>query len=261
MKNILETIIDRKKMEVEKSKLEIPVDELKQSAFYKRPAFSLKQFLLDPGKTGIIAEYKRQSPSKGIINDRSTVEDVTRAYYEHGASCLSVLTDKEFFGGTANDLINARFNPLPILRKDFIIDHYQVEEARSMGADVILLIASCLDPGEVRSLAAHAADLQMEVLLELHDESELAHVCSETGIIGINNRNLKTFEVDIDHSMQLAGMLPDGKLKIAESGIHDVETISILRQAGFHGFLIGERFMKEPDPTIAFARFVQQLKN
>ena len=184
---------------------------------------------------------------------------VTMAYTTHGASCLSVLTDSHFFGGNRDDLKKARVNNIPILRKDFMIDEYQVTEAKAMGADVILLIAACLTPARVKELAVFAKKLQLEVLLEIHTQEELQHICDETEIVGVNNRDLKTFTVDINRSIELSKQVPSNKIKIAESGINDVETICIFRQAGFKGFLIGENFMKQPDPTIAFAGFVQQL--
>ena len=257
--NILDTIIEHKKKEVAVAKEKRTEEELMQSELFNRPTFSLKQFLLDETKTGIIAEFKRRSPSKGAINENADVVKVTTAYTEHGASCLSVLTDEYFFGGTTADLKKARVNNIPILRKDFMIDEYQVLEARAMGADVILLIAACLTPERVKELAVFAKKLQLEVLLEIHTEEELQHICDETEIVGVNNRDLKTFIVDINRSIELSKKIPAGKIKIAESGIDDVETICIFRRAGFKGFLIGENFMKQPDPTIAFAGFVHQL--
>ncbi|MDB5277150.1 MAG: trpC [Ferruginibacter sp.] len=257
--NILDTIIAHKKIEVAQTELQTPVQELVQSALYNRPTLSLKQFLLDEIKTGIIAEFKRQSPSRGIINDKAEVVEVTKAYTQYGASCLSVLTDQHFFGGSNNDLIKARVNNIPILRKDFIVDEYQITEAKSIGADVILLIAACLTPQRVEELARFAKNLQLEVLLEIHCEEELQHICSDTEIVGVNNRDLKTFTVDINRSIALSKKIPADKIKIAESGINDIETIGIFKNAGFKGFLIGENFMKQPDPAIAFAHFVQQL--
>jgi len=259
--NILDKIIAHKKIEVAAAKAAVPVDLLKQSVYFERPTFSLKQFLLDETKTGIIAEFKRQSPSKGIINAQADVLEVTTAYTKHGASCLSVLTDEHFFGGTISDLQKARVNDIPILRKDFVIDEYQLVEAKAIGADVILLIAACLTQQRVKQLAAFAKQLQLEVLLEIHNEEELQHICDDTEIVGVNNRDLKTFIVDINRSIELSKKIPADKIKIAESGIHDVETICIFKNAGFKGFLIGENFMKQPDPTIAFAHFVNSLKS
>jgi indole-3-glycerol phosphate synthase len=258
--NILEAIIARKKIEVEERKLFKPVEELRLSEFYVTPTLSLKQFLLDETKTGIIAEFKRRSPSKGSINEDADVVEVTTAYANNGASCLSVLTDELFFGGSTEDLIKARMNEIPILRKDFMIDEYQIEEAKAMGADVILLIAACLTPDEVKRLAAYAKQLGLEVLLELHAEEELEHICNETEIIGINNRDLKTFKVDIERSLRMAEQIPADKIKVAESGISTVENILLFKKHGFKGFLIGENFMKEENPGESFRKFVTALK-
>ncbi len=257
--NILDKIIEQKKVEVAERKIAVSIEQLQQSDFYNRKTFSLKQFLLDETKTGIIAEFKRKSPSKGIINDKVDVADVTKAYTENGASCLSVLTDEIFFGGTTADFEKARANNIPILRKDFIVDEYQIVEARAMGADVILLIAACLTVDEVKRLATFANYIGLEVLLELHGEEELKHICDETVIIGVNNRNLKTFEVDIERSLRMAEKIPANKVKIAESGISTVENILLFKQNGFKGFLIGENFMKEENPGLAFKNFVQKL--
>jgi indole-3-glycerol phosphate synthase len=185
---------------------------------------------------------------------------VTTAYTENGASGLSILTDEKFFGGSNEDLIEARINAIPVLRKDFIIDEYQIVEAKSIGADVILLIAACLAPKEVRRLAAFAKSLGLEVLLELYDENELEHICDETELVGVNNRNLKTFEVNIEQSLKMAEKIPADKIKIAESGINSVDDIVLFKENGFKGFLIGELFMKEADPSIAFAGFVNALQ-
>lgn len=257
--NILDKIIAHKKEEVTQAKTQVSFNALMDTAFYKRPTLSLKQFLLDETKTGIIAEFKRQSPSKGIINAQADVVQVTQAYTQYGASCLSVLTDEYFFGGHNNDVIRARVNNIPILRKEFIIDEYQIAEAKSIGADVILLIAACLTPERVEELALYSKSLQLEVLLEIHQEEELQHICAATEIIGVNNRDLKTFTVDINRSIELSKKIPSDKIKIAESGIDHIETITTFKKAGFKGFLIGENFMKQPDPAIAFAHFVQQL--
>ncbi|HVY73693.1 MAG TPA: indole-3-glycerol phosphate synthase TrpC [Puia sp.] len=258
--DILAQIVAYKKEEVRLRKADSPVSELEQTSLYAGERLSLRKSLLDPSKTGVIAEFKRRSPSKGIIHPDPSVEKITAAYAQFGASAISVLTDGPSFGGSAEDLIRARRNLLPILRKDFTIDEYQIIEARAMGADAILLIAACLEPQVTERLALFAKECGLETLLELHDESELAHVCDAVDIIGINNRDLKTFTVDIDRSMKLAARLPTGKPIIAESGIHDADTVVKLKTAGFNGFLIGELFMKAPDPAIAFASFVDQLK-
>ncbi|HEX9513335.1 MAG TPA: indole-3-glycerol phosphate synthase TrpC [Puia sp.] len=259
--NILDKIIEYKRSEVESARAAQPMAVLEKSPFFARKTLSLKTFLTDPQKTGIIAEFKRRSPSKGVINDQVKVQDVTRGYTAAGASCLSVLTDQHFFGGSPEDLRQARINNIPILRKDFMIDEYQILEAKSMGADVILLIAACLSPAEVKQLAAFAKSLELEVLLEIHNEDELAHICEETELVGVNNRDLKTFTVDVDRSIRLSEKIPAGKLTIAESGISQVATILYLKKAGFSGFLIGENFMKEKDPGAAFGKFVQELKD
>ena len=258
--NILEEIIEYKREEVKSQKSKVKMADLEKRELFSRPVLPLKDFLLDRSKTGIIAEFKRRSPSKGIINPDVDIVEVTKGYAKNGASCLSVLTDAHFFGGSDEDLIKARINNIPILRKDFIIDEYQLVASRSVGADVILLIAACLAPAEVKRLAAFAKNLGLEVLLELHAEEELDHICDDTNIIGINNRNLKTFEVDIERSLRMAEKIPLSKLKIAESGISSVDNILLFKQHGFHGFLIGENFMKAANPTIAFAEFVKQLK-
>lgn len=258
--NILEKIIEHKKTEVAAAKASAPVAELEKQPFFSRPVLSLRASLGDPGKTGIIAEFKRRSPSKGVINDKVSVVEVTNGYAEAGAACLSVLTDRQFFGGASGDLRAARVNTLPILRKDFIIDEYQIVEARAMGADVILLIAACLKPAEVKRLARFAVSLGLEVLLEIHSEEELDHICDVTPLVGVNNRDLKTFTVDVERSIRLSRQIPKDKLLIAESGINRVETIWHMQDAGFHGFLVGEHFMKEENPAIAFASFVKQLK-
>ncbi len=257
--DILEQIINYKRSEVEKRKAAVSVSQLQARPLFRRPTLSLRQSLLDENKTGIIAEFKRRSPSKGNINIGSDVLKVTSAYTRYGASGLSVLTDQHFFGGSDEDLQAARINAIPILRKEFMIDEYQITEARSIGADVILLIAACLRPAEVKRLASFARSLNLEVLLELHGEEELGHICDEAGLIGINNRNLKTFVVDIDRSLRMAERIPVDRIKVAESGISSVKNISLFKHHGFQGFLIGEHFMKEPDPTIAFAEFVKSL--
>jgi len=258
--NILDKIIAHKKLEVVQHRMSVPMQELQSSEYFYRPCLSLQRALQQTGGTGIIAEFKRQSPSKGVINAGADVVQVTGAYAANGAAGLSVLTDKHFFGGSNEDLIAARVHHIPILRKDFIIDEYQIVEAKSIGADVILLIAACLEPGDVKRLAAFAKSIGLEVLLEIHNEQELAHVCGDCDIVGVNNRDLKTFTVDVRRSVDLSEKIPAGKVRISESGISNVHTIGLLKRSGFSGFLIGENFMKEPDPAIAFASFVHLLK-
>jgi indole-3-glycerol phosphate synthase len=260
MKNILDNIVSYKMQEIEKRKRDRPVAFLERQPGFDRKVFSMKKFLRDPEKTGIIAEFKRKSPSKGVINDIALVDIVTAGYVAGGASGISVLTDGPSFGGSTEDLGKARFNALPILRKDFIVEPYQVVETKAMGADMMLLIAACLLPGQTHILAKFARQLGLEVLLEIHEEKELEHLCDEVDVVGINNRDLKTFTVDIDRSIRLAKQLPLHILRVAESGIRDPDTLLAMKAAGFDGFLIGEQFMKSADPTIAFASFVDQLK-
>jgi indole-3-glycerol phosphate synthase len=257
--NILEEIVAYKRTEVEKKKLEMPVAELQQERYFERSTLSLKKYLVHTRKNGIIAEYKRKSPSKGIINNRDSVEAVTNAYTAYGASGISILTDYKFFGGSLDDLMSARDNGLPLLRKDFMIDEYQLIEAKAYGADVILLIAACLSKDEVRSMAESAKKLGLEVLLELHDESELDHICEFVDLVGVNNRNLKTFEVNLEHSVRMAEKIGDGFLKVAESGINSAQDVHYLKEYGFSGFLIGEYFMKQQSPAAAFKEFSYEV--
>ena len=258
--NILETIIAHKKIEVAERNQIISQTSLMQTKNFDRKCFSLIKSLTKENSTGIIAEFKRKSPSKGFINEHADVVEVTTGYTQVGAACLSVLTDTNFFGGSTADLVAARVNNIPILRKDFIIAEYQIAEAKAMGADVILLIAACLTPEEVQTLAIYAVSIGLEVLLELYDESELNHICDETILVGINNRNLKDFKVNIDASLRMAKLIPESKIKIAESGINDAAMIQVFKNAGFKGFLIGEMFMKEANPAEAFNNFVQNIK-
>ena len=259
--NILDTIVAYKKKEIEDRKSACSIASLEQSPFFSRPVFSMKASLLDKSLTGIIAEFKRKSPSKGVINEKADVAKITRAYTEHGASGLSVLTDSKFFGGSFEDFDQARENDIPLLEKDFIVDEFQVIEAKAKGSDLILLIAACLKPAETKRFASLARMIGLEVLLELHAPEELDHICDEVELVGINNRNLKTFEVDIAQSLRMAENIPDDKLKIAESGISKVENIQLFRKNGFSGFLIGENFMKANDPGEEFKKFVHELKS
>ena len=222
---------------------------------------SLKKYILRKDKSGIIAEFKRKSPSKGIINAYADVEKVTIGYMQAGASALSVLTDNNFFGGKNEDLTIARkFNFCPILRKDFTVSEYQIIEAKSIGADAILLIAAVLTKDEIKRFASLAHSLGLEVLLEVHTEQELEKYIPEISLVGINNRNLNTFEVDFENSIRLAQTLPSGVAKVAESGISNPENIIELKQKGFDGFLVGESFMKTAEPEIAAKKFIKMIK-
>ncbi len=263
MSTILDTIIESKRLEIAKRKPLSSIERFRREGFFwEIPNRSLKQSLLAEGSTGIIAEFKRKSPSKGWFKDKELeVEPVVVPYNNLGAAGISVLTDADFFGGDLDDLIQTKvITDVPVLRKDFIIDEWQIAEAKAFGADVILLIAACMSPDDTRRLALFARTIGLEVLLEIHNEEELGHICDEIDLVGVNNRNLKNFEVDIDISLQLINKIPTGMPAVAESGISNVETIVTLREAGFRGFLIGETFMKEPDPAIAFAEFVERLK-
>ncbi|OOG16543.1 indole-3-glycerol phosphate synthase [Sphingobacterium sp. CZ-UAM] len=258
---ILDKIIERKRIEVEKSKAQVSAEELLNYPYFSVACLSLRESILDREKTGIIAEYKRASPSKGDINSTAKVEDVVKAYEEAGASAVSVLTDGEFFKGNLEDLSKARETiNIPILRKEFIVDKYQITEAKAYGADVILLIAACLKKEEVQEFAAYAHQIGLNVLLEVHNEQELLdNLFDDIDAIGVNNRNLKDFTVDLQHSYDLLDKIPSEYIKVSESGISDPKTIKALKKAGFQSFLIGENFMKTTDPGKAIKDFVKEI--
>lgn len=259
--NILEKIIAHKREEVAKRKSLYPVKLLEQSIYYETPTVSMRKYLRRPDKSGIIAEFKRRSPSKGDINMYASVERVTIGYMQAGASALSVLTDEHFFGGKHEDLTEARRNNFcPILRKDFVIDEYQVIEARSIGADVILLIAECLDAKEVKHLSALAHELGMEVLLEIHHPEQLDKMSTDIDLVGVNNRDLTTFVVDIQHSVDAYSAIPSGVVAISESGISDPRHIVELKEVGYEGFLIGEYFMQNDDPAQQAREFIERIR-
>lgn len=258
---ILDKIIAHKKEEVKKRKALSSVKQLEQSVYFTTSCISLKQALLDESKSGIIAEFKKKSPSKGIINKDALVEQTTTGYVKAGASALSVLTDTEFFGGTNEDVSAARkFNHAPVLRKDFMIDEYQIIEAKSIGADVILLLANVLSPKEIRDFARMAKSLGMQSLLEIREKDELKAICPEVDAVGINNRNLKDFSVNVNQSFELSELIPKEFIKISESGIDSAKKIHDLRKAGFKGFLIGETFMKHKQPEVACAELIRSLR-
>jgi len=251
---ILDKIIERKREEIAVSKSQTSLEQLKSSELFERKNYSLKESIKN--KSGIIAEFKRQSPSKGIINNNVQPLEIASAYESFGASGISILTDKDFFGGSFEDILKVRNHiNIPILRKDFMIDEYQFYEAKSIGADVILLIAACLSPDQVQEFTELAHQLDMEVLLEIHTEEELKHFNSEIDLVGINNRNLKDFKVDLQHSVQLKDQLPKDTLSVAESGIYALEDFKFLKEKGFDGFLMGEYFMRNPNPAKAFEEF------
>jgi indole-3-glycerol phosphate synthase len=259
--NILDKIIEQKRKEVEERKALYPTRLLEQSIYFSSPVVSLKKYVQRKDKSGIIAEIKRKSPSKGVINPHVSIERTSIGYMQAGASALSILTDKEFFGGTNDDLTVARkFNYCPILRKDFTIDEYQVVEAKSIGADAILLIAAVMTPARVKELATFAHTLGLEVLLEVHDEEELtSNLDAPVDLMGVNNRNLKNFEVSIDVSKRLSPLMPAGIVKVSESGISDPNTIVELRKHGYEGFLMGENFMKNSRPEGTAKEFIDTL--
>ncbi len=259
---ILDKIIAFKKKEVAKIKADVPVEKLVKSPLFQRDPLSLRKSLMEKGSTGIIAEFKRQSLSKGIINDKTTIEEVTEGYLDANVAAQSILTDTSFFGGTMVDLMQARTinNSKPILRKDFIVDGFQIVEAKAIGADVILLIATCLTKEELKNYGKLAEDLGMEVLYEVHTQEDLDKIELSNKIVGINNRNLKTFEVDLEHSMALANQIPDDCVKVSESGLSDPRIVTGLKDIGFKGFLIGESFMKTENPGEACEAFISQIR-
>ncbi|RWW91895.1 indole-3-glycerol phosphate synthase TrpC [Flavobacterium cerinum] len=259
---ILETIKQQKKKEVEERKSLYPIKLLEKSIYFETQCVSLKSYISNEKYSGIIAEFKRKSPSKGNINLYADAEKVTLGYMQAGASALSVLTDETFFGAKKQDLLMARkLNYCPILRKDFIIDEYQIVESKAMGADTILLIAKMLSPTIINQFTDFAHLLGMEVLLETHTETEiLENINTTADLVGINNRNLNTFEVDIENSIRLAEMLPKTIVKIAESGIESAGVIKELKNNGFSGFLIGEYFMRDSDPATKCAELIKELK-
>ena len=259
--NILDKIVTRKKEEVASAKAKITIKDLEKTSNFNRETYSLNDFLTDPSKSGIIAEFKRKSPSKGIINDKVSVEEVTKGYAAAGASALSVLTDHDFFMGHDDDLIAARaVNQIPVLRKDFMIDEYQIVEAKALGADIILLIAACLTPYEILNFAKLAKSLGLSTLLEVHNREELDRSLNPyLDVVGVNNRNLKDFTVSIETSLSLAEIIPAEFLKISESAISNPKTIKMLKKVGFDGFLIGENFMKTDNPGEAMQEFVKQI--
>lgn len=259
--NILDKIIADKRKEVALRKQLIPVSQLEQSVLFDRKSPSLAQALRD-SDTGIIAEHKRRSPSKQVINHNLNVQDVATGYESAGACGMSVLTDGKYFGGSLDDLLLARASSnFPLLRKEFMIDEYQILEAKAYGADVILLIAAVLSQSEIRSLSEFAKTLRMDVLLEVHNLEELQKsIMPSLDMLGVNNRNLKTFEVSLDISKTLSEEIPDEFVKVSESGISTIEAIKELRPFGYQGFLIGENFMKTDDPGTSATEFIHKLR-
>lgn len=259
--DMLDKIIADKILEVQVQKQKVPVGSLENLPLFKRPTLSLRDQLTGSGTGGIIAEFKRKSPSRGLINKKADPVNISEGYVQAGASGLSVLTDTKYFAGSREDLIRVReANQCPILRKDFMIDAYQVLEARAWGADVILLIAAVLKKDEVRDLSALASSLGLEVLLEVHEESELDVLNENIDVVGVNNRDLKRMVTDVNISIDLSEKIPADFLKISESGISDPDTILELMDYGYNGFLIGEYFMQHTDPANACKRLIDDLQ-
>ena len=258
--NLLDKIIIDKRREVKLKKSIIPVSQLEASVLFNSRTYSMSK-LIKNSPIGIIAEYKRRSPSKDIINNNHSVEDVVLGYQNAGACGISVLTDGKYFGGSLDDLLLAKAAiNIPLLRKEFIIDEYQILESKAHGADVILLIASVLTRQEIKNLSEFGQSLGLEILLEVHNLEELEKsILPSLDLIGVNNRNLKTFEVNLDYSKQLASKIPDEFVKISESGISSAEVVKELQQFGYQGFLIGEHFMKTKNPGEAAANFIKQV--
>lgn len=261
MLNILEEIVVFKRTEISLRMTHYPESKWENTPEYVRKCFSLKEFLRKENASQIIAEFKRQSPSKGIINNKAGVVETTRGYAQAEASGISILTDKKFFGGSVQDLQISRAGlEVPILQKDFILTTYQITEAKGAGADVILLIAAILTEGQIRELSRFAQELGMEVICEVHNEKELQKALVPTvDIIGVNNRDLRTFRTNLEIAKNLANKIPSEFLKIAESGIEKVEDIVMLREFGYEGFLIGESFMQNEKPSAVLAEWVQNL--
>jgi len=258
--SILDDILASKAREICERKSITSVGMLCGTPLFKRTAHSLKTILAELDRPGIIAEFKRRSPSKGWINRDACAEYVTSGYSKAGAAGVSILTDGAFFGGSPDDVTRSRSSvKCPILRKDFIIDEYQIFEAKAMGADVVLLIAAALSDSQIRNLVARSHDIGLEVLFEVHSELELRRVVPDIDIIGVNNRDLKSFRTDISMSLELAGLIPEGLVKISESGISDPDTIKSLYNVGYKGFLMGESFMKEQDPSAALVKILDQI--
>ena len=258
--NILDTIVDRKREEVLYRKQLQPLSKLGSSKFYRRKTNKIALQKPD-GKAGIIAEFKRRSPSRGPIHPDADVVKVARAYEKAGVAAMSILTDREFFGGSIDDLVQVRqaCPDLVLLRKDFILDAYQLHEASACGADMVLLIAAVLERPEVEDLALEAAALGLQVLFEVHKKSELEKYHPEIGFVGVNNRDLKTFKVDTARSLELISSIPRQAVPVSESGLSEPEEVRRLNDAGFQLFLMGENFMKEKDPGMACRNFIREL--
>ena len=259
---ILDKIVEDKKIEINKLLSNSSISKLENSHLFSRKCISLKESIKN-NNSGIICEFKRRSPSNQNINYISSLSDVVSGYEEAGAAGLSILTNKEYFDGDTQDIIDIRdISNLPILRKEFIISEYQVIEAKSIGSDAILLIASILSKEEIISYSSLAKSIGLEVLLEIHSEDELYKISGDDiDIVGVNNRNLDTLEIDLNNSIELYGKIPSKFVKISESGISEVESILKLKEVGYNGFLIGEKFMKTNNPMESAYDFIKKIEN
>ncbi|WP_124980157.1 indole-3-glycerol phosphate synthase TrpC [Nonlabens xiamenensis] len=267
MADILKKIVDHTTQNLRKRKQEMPLQKLREMLFYSTPCLSLHKALEDG--SGIIAEHKRQSPSKGSFDCPASLIEIVTGYEKAGASAISCLTNQHFFGGTLDDLRDVKKHiNIPVLRKDFMVDLYQVHEAKAYGADAILLIAACLDKEQMQALALESLNLGLDILFEVHHEDELdtvkklsAQFPKNKYIIGVNNRDLKRFKTDIQVSKDLFPHFPDGVLAISESGISDPETVKELQLVGYTGFLMGEAFMKTDDPGRSCDEFIKAIRS
>lgn len=258
MSDILKKIVKRKKEEVAERKKKLSETALSDTPYFNKPRYLLSDFLKNG--SGIIAEFKRQSPSKPSINLNAKSTEVVPLYEKAGASASSILTDVDFFGGSDADLTSARpLINIPILRKDFMIDPYQIVESKALGADVILLIAEILTKSEIKTLATLATSLGMEVLMEVHTEDQLKKYHESIRNVGVNNRNLKTFTTDVGFSEKILPYMPSDVLRVSESGIDNPKTVLYLKNIGYHGFLIGENFMKTEHPGETCAAFINEI--
>ena len=259
---ILDKIIEDKKIEINKLLSNSSISKLENSHLFSRKCISLKESIKN-NNSGIICEFKRRSPSNQNINYISSLSDVVSGYEEAGAAGLSILTNKKYFDGDTQDIIDIRdISNLPILRKEFIISEYQVIEAKSIGSDAILLIASILSEEEIIGYSSLAKSIGLEVLLEIHSEDELYKISGDDiDIVGVNNRNLDTLEIDLNNSVELYGKIPSKFIKISESGISEVESILKLKEVGYNGFLIGEKFMKTRNPMESAHDFIKKIEN
>lgn len=263
MKDVLSEIISNKRIEVERQKELVPFSELERQLLKKdRFSYLSLKDALKNSNSGIISEFKRRSPSKGWLHKDADVNLITKEYESAGASAISVLTDELYFGGTLSDLESAVSNVrIPVLRKEFIVDEYQIYEAKLTGANAILLIAAAITQEESKRFTDLALQLELDVLLELHDESEISYITSNNNLIGVNNRNLGSFVTDLQKSFRMADLLPKDTVWVSESGLSNANIVRELRDAGYKGFLIGEYFMKSGTPGESLKKFIQQIVN